>query len=61
MRGAPPGGVSLADAGDLLGNSVATNPDLGGMRMASQFETASRAVLAVQRPKKNRPKKENRG
>jgi integrase len=51
------GGASKDDAGDVLGNSAATNHTLADIYMAPQFWTASRAILAVQRPE---PKKEKK-
>jgi len=51
------GGASKDDTGDVLGNSAAVNPRLGETYMPSQFWTASRAVLAVQRPKTKGRKK----
>lgn len=51
------GGASLEDAEDALGNTAAQDVQLRNTYMYPQFATASRAVLAVQRPtdqKKNR-------
>lgn len=45
------GGASKDDAGDVLGNSAAVNPRLGETYMPAQLETASRAVMAIKRPK----------
>lgn len=45
------GGASKDDAADVLGNSAATDQMLGDIYMAPSFETASRAVMAVHRPK----------
>lgn len=46
-------GLSKDDIGDVLGNSVAVNPQLGEVYTPASFETASRAVTAVQMaPKK---------
>ena len=50
------GGASNNDVGDVLGNSAATNPQLEETYMPASFTTASRAVLAVQRPEKKRTK-----
>jgi integrase len=44
------GGATKDDTGDVLGNSAANNLELSEIYMAPQFETASRAVEAVQRP-----------
>ncbi|MDF2143236.1 hypothetical protein [Paenirhodobacter sp. CAU 1674] len=43
------GGASKDDTADVLGNSAATDQLLGDIYMAPSFETASRAVLALQR------------
>lgn len=45
------GGATKDDTADVLGNSAAVDRFLGDVYMAPQFETASRAVLAVRRPK----------
>lgn len=47
------GGASWEDAGDALGNRAGEDPLLGRTYMPPQFETASRAVMAVQRPEKS--------
>jgi hypothetical protein len=44
------GGASVADAGDVLGNGAAMNPQLKRTYMAPAFFTAARAVDAVRRP-----------
>lgn len=44
------GGSTKDDVGDVLGNSAATDPQLGEIYMPSQFATAKRAVAAVRRP-----------
>ena len=44
------GGASKDDTGDVLGNSAATDPRLAEVYMATQFMTARRAVLAIERP-----------
>lgn len=44
-------GASDDDTGDALGNTSATNPHLRQTYMPASFETARRAILAVQRPK----------
>ena len=46
------GGASKDDTADVLGNSAANSFELSEIYMATQFETASRSVEAVQRPKK---------
>jgi len=46
------GGASRDDAGDVLGNSAARDFQLGEVYMGAQFWTATRAVDAVQRPRK---------
>lgn len=46
------GGSTKDDTGDVLGNSAATNPQLAEVYMPSQLDTASRAVDAIQRPRK---------
>jgi hypothetical protein len=48
------GGASVADAGDALGNSAATNTRIKGTYMPPEFFTAARAVTAVARPKPER-------
>jgi integrase len=48
------GGASPADAGDVLGNSAATNARIKGTYMPPEFATAARAVSAVARPKPER-------
>lgn len=44
------GGATKADVGDVLGNSAGTDPVLSEIYMPSSFETAARAVFAVERP-----------
>ncbi len=44
-------GSSKEDIGDVLGNSVATDPALEAIYMPPQFETATRAVHSIRRPK----------
>jgi integrase len=44
------GGASTEDTGDVLGNSAAVDPRLREVYMATQFATARRAVLAIERP-----------
>lgn len=51
------GGASKDDTADVLGNTAATDQFLGDVYMAPSFETASRAVLAVQRPQTEGRKK----
>lgn len=51
------GGSSDDDVGDVLGNSAANDPALQETYMPSSFETASRAVLAIQRPKEKDERK----
>jgi integrase len=51
-------GASDDDTGDALGNSAATNPNLRQTYMPASFETARRAVLAVQRPHKTEKKEQ---
>lgn len=48
------GGASVEDAGDVLGNSAATNTRIKGTYMPAEFFTAARAVTAVARPKPER-------
>lgn len=48
------GGASKDDTADVLGNSAATNAQLGEIYMAPQFETARRAIDAVRRPEKRK-------
>jgi integrase len=50
------GGSSKADVGDVLGNSAATDPKLGETYMPPSFETATRAVMAIARPKTGKRK-----
>lgn len=52
------GGATKDDTADVLGNSAANNFDLAEIYMATQFETAARAVEAVQRPKKEQAENE---
>ncbi|RWR34969.1 hypothetical protein D2T29_00390 [Sinirhodobacter populi] len=51
------GGASKDDTADVLGNTAATDQFLGDVYMAPSFETASRAVEAVRRPKEQGRKK----
>lgn len=44
------GGASTEDTGDVLGNSAAVDPRLREVYMATQFATARRAILAIERP-----------
>lgn len=46
------GGASRDDAAEVLGNSAARNPQLAAIYMPGQFDSASRAVLAIDRPTK---------
>ncbi len=48
------GGALTDDVGDVLGNSAATDPELGETYMPPSAETASRAIDAVRRPERNR-------
>jgi len=50
-------GINKDDAADVLGNSAATNWQLGETYMPPQFETASRAVMAIKRPDQSKRKK----
>ncbi|HGG04496.1 MAG TPA: hypothetical protein ENK28_03475 [Aliiroseovarius sp.] len=50
-------GINKDDAADVLGNSAATNWQLGETYMPPQFETASRAVMAIRRPEQTKRKK----
>lgn len=50
------GGATTADVADVLGNTAATNQQLGDVYMAPQILTALRAVTAVQRPRKDERK-----
>ena len=52
------GGASPADAGDVLGNSAATNARIKGTYMPPEFTTAARAVAAVTRPEVTEERKE---
>jgi hypothetical protein len=52
------GGASPADAGDVLGNSAATNARIKGTYMPPEFTTAARAVAAVTRPGPTEERKE---
>jgi len=47
-------GIDKDDTADVLGNSAATNWQLGETYMPPQFETASRAVMAIKRPEQTR-------
>jgi integrase len=49
------GGASKDDTADVLGNSAANSFELAEIYMATQFETAARAVDAVKRPQKTEP------
>lgn len=48
------GGASKGDVGDVLGNSAATDPQLGEIYMPPSFHTAARAVFSISRPEKER-------
>lgn len=48
------GGISKEDIGDVLGNSAATNWQIGETYMPPQFETTERAVMAIKRPPNTR-------
>jgi hypothetical protein len=52
------GGASVNDAGDVLGNSAATNSRIKGTYMPAEFFTAARAVAAVTRPETQEGRKE---
>lgn len=52
------GGVSVADAGDALGNSAARDVRIKGTYMPPEFITAARAVAAVTRPENQEGRKE---
>jgi hypothetical protein len=52
------GGATVDDAGDVLGNSVATNPTLQETYLPRSFFTAQRAVDAIRRPAQAQPGKE---
>ena len=52
------GGASTADAGDVLGNSAATNARIKGIYMPADLTTAARAVAAVTRPEPTEERKE---
>ncbi|MEX0306055.1 MAG: hypothetical protein AB3N12_01600 [Ruegeria sp.] len=45
------GGASDDDVGDVLGNTAALDPQLQEVYMPPSFETATRAVLSIERPK----------
>lgn len=51
-------GASIADTGDVLGNSAAKNARIKGTYMPAQFFTAARAVAAVTRPEPQDERKE---
>ena len=44
------GGASIRDVGDMLGNSVYTDPQLSGTYMPANHESASVSVRAIKRP-----------
>jgi integrase len=44
------GGASDDDVGDVLGNTAALDPQLQEVYMPPSFETATRAVLSIERP-----------
>lgn len=44
------GGASIRDVGDMLGNTVYTDPQLSGTYMPANHESASTAVQAIKRP-----------
>ena len=46
------GGADPRDVGDALGNQAGFDPELGEIYMPPSFETASRAVAAITRPRK---------
>ncbi|MEM9763182.1 MAG: hypothetical protein AAF968_11825 [Pseudomonadota bacterium] len=48
------GGASERDVGDALGNSAHRDPKISGTYMPQTFDTASRAVASVARPKRGR-------
>ena len=52
------GGASDDDVGDVLGNSAALDPRLQETYMPATFDTASRAVLSIARPKEETRKRE---
>lgn len=45
------GGAGTRDVGDALGNNAYSDPRISGTYMPQNFQSASNAVLAVQRPK----------
>ena len=51
------GGASDDDVGDVLGNTAALDPRLQETYMPASFDTATRAVLSVQRPAPKQRKK----
>jgi len=51
------GGASKADVGDVLGNAAGQDPGLGETYMPAGFETAARAINAVQRPHSDKAKR----
>lgn len=50
------GGASDDDVGDVLGNTAALDPQLQEVYMPPSFETATRAVLSIERPKTKKRK-----
>lgn len=50
------GGATVADAGDVLGNSAARDARIKGTYMPPEFFTAARAVAAVTRPQSDERK-----
>ncbi len=51
------GGAGTRDVGDALGNNAYTDPRLSGTYMPQNFESASNAVFAVQRPENKKVSK----
>jgi integrase len=46
------GGASRDDVGETIGNTAATNAELGAVYMSPQLETTGRAVAAIKRPER---------
>jgi integrase len=48
------GGASRDDVGETIGNTAATNEELGAVYMSPQLETTARAIAAVKRPERKK-------
>lgn len=51
------GGASDDDVGDVLGNTAAIDPQLQEVYMPPSFETASRAVMSIERPQSQKKRR----